>query len=174
MLHIGHSPSPQHSGFPQLAAKSWPRNGIDFWILARLEREGLKPVSRGEPCDLASPPEPRSARSFRRRWRKSSGLWATKLLMPTRRPWDRFLADTAYGERWARGMAGSRALRGLGGLRLRPASAEHLAVPRLGHRLHSNRNQPFDEVYDLADRRGLASRLDPRTANWRRLSIAIR
>ena len=35
--------APRSLPLPEIADKAWPRNGIDFWILSRLESEGLKP-----------------------------------------------------------------------------------------------------------------------------------
>jgi hypothetical protein len=34
---------PQRRAFPSVVNKAWPRNGIDYFVLNRLEREGLKP-----------------------------------------------------------------------------------------------------------------------------------
>src|SRR4030095_7052075 len=33
---------PRHPEFPQVGDRAWPKNAIDHFILARLEREGLK------------------------------------------------------------------------------------------------------------------------------------
>src|SRR5688500_3119518 len=34
---------PKQAELPKVAEKSWPRNEIDYFVLARLEKEGLKP-----------------------------------------------------------------------------------------------------------------------------------
>ena len=34
---------PEARPLPKVERTDWPRNGIDFWILARLEQEGLRP-----------------------------------------------------------------------------------------------------------------------------------
>ncbi len=92
---------PQDRPLPEVARKEWPANGIDFWILARLEREGLEP---SEPADRFSllrrasldlrglPPSPAEIEQFSQDNRPGAYERAV----------DRFLADPAYGERWAR------------------------------------------------------------------------
>ena len=37
---------PKHPAFPSVDNKAWPKNGIDWFVLNRLEREGLKPKLR--------------------------------------------------------------------------------------------------------------------------------
>lgn len=86
---------------PAVKNKSWPRNGIDYFTLARMERQGLKPspeanryaLVRRLSIDLRGlPPTPNEVKQFVND--KSSKAYE-KLV-------DRFLADSAYGERWAR------------------------------------------------------------------------
>ena len=44
--------TPQRPELPKVKNKSWPRNAIDHFILARLEREGLKPSAEAAPEKL--------------------------------------------------------------------------------------------------------------------------
>ncbi|MFO0907461.1 MAG: DUF1549 domain-containing protein [Isosphaeraceae bacterium] len=86
---------------PPVKAKAWPRNGIDYWVLARLEAEGLAPspeadrftLLRRASLDLRGlPPTPAEVARFAA---DSSADAYEKAV-------DRFLADSAYGERRAR------------------------------------------------------------------------
>ncbi len=86
---------------PTVSNKSWPRNGIDFWILERLEREGLTPsreasrplLLRRLSLDLRGlPPSPVEVERFVADRAPDAYLQAV----------DRLLADAAFGERWAR------------------------------------------------------------------------
>ena len=135
---------------------SWPRNAIDSFVLARLEREGLAPspeadrftLLRRASLDLPGlPPTPRGGRRVRRRHR------ARRLREGRRPPPRRPGLRRALGADLAR----PGPLRRLGRLRHRPAAAEHLAVPRLGHR----RLQPqhaLRPVHHRAARRRPAAR----------------
>jgi hypothetical protein len=92
---------PNSPEWPKLAHTAWPRNGIDHFILARLEREGLSPSAQAEKAVL-----------FRRLSLDLLGL------PPSIEEVDRFLADESadawdkaverllssphYGEHWAR------------------------------------------------------------------------
>jgi hypothetical protein len=86
---------------PKVHDAAWPKNGIDFWILQRLEKEGLKPspeadgytLLRRASLDLRGlPPTPEEVERFVRD--KAPGAYERAV--------DRFLDDSAYGERWAR------------------------------------------------------------------------
>ncbi|MFO0892047.1 MAG: PSD1 and planctomycete cytochrome C domain-containing protein [Isosphaeraceae bacterium] len=86
---------------PAVTQASWPRNGLDFWILARLEKEGLKPSPEADPYTLLRrvsldlrglPPSPRELDRFLND--RAPGAYERAV--------DRFLEDPAYGERWAR------------------------------------------------------------------------
>jgi hypothetical protein len=92
---------PKKSALPLVHDKSWPRNPIDYFILSRLESEGLKPSSEADrllllrraSLDLRGlPPTPADVEAFAN---DSSPDAYEKMV-------DRFLADPAYGERWAR------------------------------------------------------------------------
>ncbi len=92
---------PESLPLPKVADSSWPRNGIDFWILRRLEQEGLKPspeadrytLLRRVSLDLRGlPPTPEEVDRFARD--RAPGAYERAV--------DRFLDDGAFGERWAR------------------------------------------------------------------------
>jgi hypothetical protein len=93
--------APRALPLPPLRNKAWSRNGIDFWILARLETGGLKPAPEAERHTL-----------IRRVSLDLRGLPPTtdevERFIEDRSPdaydrvVDRFLGDPAYGERWAR------------------------------------------------------------------------
>jgi Protein of unknown function (DUF1553)/Protein of unknown function (DUF1549)/Planctomycete cytochrome C len=93
--------APQAKPVPPVADRSWPRNGIDFWILDRLQKERLKPsppasrpvLLRRLSLDLRGlPPTPEEIERF----------VADQSSDAYERAVDRLLADPAYGERWAR------------------------------------------------------------------------
>ena len=93
--------APKALPLPDVNDKAWPRNGIDFWILSRLETEGLKPspeadryaLLRRVSLDLRGlPPTLAEVEEFIQDTAPDAYEKAV----------DRFLADPAYGERWAR------------------------------------------------------------------------
>ncbi len=86
---------------PEPKNRAWSKTSIDRFILAKLEREGLKPVDpadkrtliRRATFDLVGlPPTPEEVRAFEA---DSSPLAFPKVV-------DRLLASPQYGERWAR------------------------------------------------------------------------
>ena len=92
---------PNVEPLPSVRDASWPRNGLDFGILARLEQEGLNPSPEADPLTLLRrvsldlrglPPTPRELEQFLAD--KSPGAYERAV--------DRFLDDPAFGERWAR------------------------------------------------------------------------
>ncbi len=92
---------PKRPPLPTVKNKGWVINPIDYFILAKLEQEGLKPsppadrytLIRRLSFDLRGlPPTPEEVEAFVHD--KSPDAYE-KLV-------DRFLADPAYGERWAR------------------------------------------------------------------------
>jgi Protein of unknown function (DUF1553)/Protein of unknown function (DUF1549)/Planctomycete cytochrome C len=93
--------APNSRPVPDVKEKAWPRNGIDFWILSRLETEGLKPSPEAERTALLRrisldlrglPPTLHEVEDFIRDTTPDAYEKAV----------DRFLDDPAYGERWAR------------------------------------------------------------------------
>jgi hypothetical protein len=93
--------APKRPALPEVKQKDWPRNDIDYFILARLEKEGLKP---SEPADKYSlvrrvyldliglPPTPEEADAFV----NDSAPDAFEKVV------DHLLESPHYGERWAR------------------------------------------------------------------------
>jgi mono/diheme cytochrome c family protein len=86
---------------PAVRDPRWPRNDIDRFVLARLEKEGLTPSPEADPHTLARraaldltglPPEPSVLKAFL----DDRSPKAYERLI------DRLLASPAYGERWAR------------------------------------------------------------------------
>src|SRR5262245_19599973 len=43
---------PKAQALPKVGDPTWPRNGIDFWILARLDKAGLHPSADADPYTL--------------------------------------------------------------------------------------------------------------------------
>jgi hypothetical protein len=92
---------PQRPALPQVKDKAWVRNGVDAFILARLDKEGLKPqpeadryaLARRVALDLTGlPPTPAEADAF----------VSDKSPDAYERLVDRLLASPAYGEHWGR------------------------------------------------------------------------
>jgi mono/diheme cytochrome c family protein len=86
---------------PKIRRASWPKNPLDFYVLARLEKEGLRPspeasretLIRRVSLDLTGlPPSPDEVRAFLSD--KRPGAYERLV--------DRLLASPHYGERWAR------------------------------------------------------------------------
>jgi hypothetical protein len=93
--------APKAENLPSVKERAWPRNGIDFWILARLEKEGLHPSIEADPYTLLRrasldlrglPPTPQELEKFLDD--KETGAYERAI--------DRFLDDPAYGEKLAR------------------------------------------------------------------------
>jgi len=92
---------PKQPPLPQIRQTGWPRNAIDFFILARMESEGLRPSPQADRYSLARrlyldliglPPTPEEADEFVR-----------DLSSDAYEKWvDRLLSSPPYGERWAR------------------------------------------------------------------------
>lgn len=92
---------PETPVLPEVRLSNWPRNEIDFFVLSKLEKEGLEPspdaaretLIRRVSLDLTGlPPEVSETREFVRDNRPD----AYERLV------DRLLASPHYGERWAR------------------------------------------------------------------------
>lgn len=92
---------PVRPPLPDVKLADWPRNPIDRFVLARLEKEGLKPspeagkftLARRVALDLTGlPPEPDLVKNF----------VADKSPEAYERLVDELLQSPAYGERWAR------------------------------------------------------------------------
>jgi hypothetical protein len=92
---------PEAKPLPAVKHRDWPRNGIDFWVLDRLEAAGLAPspeadrftLLRRASLDLRGlPPTPKEVDAFAAD--RSPDAYEQAV--------DRFLDDPAYGERMAR------------------------------------------------------------------------
>ena len=92
---------PLRPALPAVKETAWPKNGIDHFILARLEQAGLAPSNEADRYTLIRrlsldlrglPPTPGEVETFV----NDRHADAYEQLV------DRMLADQAYGERWAR------------------------------------------------------------------------
>ncbi len=92
---------PVRSAPPAVRQKTWPRNPIDQFVLARLEREGIAPSPEADRTTLLRrlsldltglPPTPAEIESF----------LADTAPNAYERAVDRLLASPHYGERWGR------------------------------------------------------------------------
>jgi hypothetical protein len=93
--------APKQSRLPKVHHKNWPHNAIDYFVLARLEKEGLQPSPPADKYALVRrlyfdvtglPPTPEEADAF---VNDSSPAAYERLV-------DKLLASPRYGERWAR------------------------------------------------------------------------
>jgi hypothetical protein len=91
---------PVRPELPEISDRRWPKNAIDFFVMARLDREGLKPspeadkrtLLRRVSLDLTGlPPTPQDVEAFLRD--TSPGAYEKVV--------DRLLASPHYGERMA-------------------------------------------------------------------------
>ncbi len=94
-----HRPQP-----PQVKDAAWPRNDVDRFILARLEREGIKPSPAADAHTLCRrlfldltglPPTPEEADDFAKAAAKDRQKAVEALA-------ERLLASPRFGERWGR------------------------------------------------------------------------
>ncbi|HEX8912328.1 MAG TPA: DUF1549 and DUF1553 domain-containing protein [Humisphaera sp.] len=93
--------APKQAPLPEVKQKDWARNPVDAFVLARLEKEGLKPSPEADRYALVRrayldliglPPTPEDADAFVQD--KSPDAYEKVV--------DRLLASPQYGERWAR------------------------------------------------------------------------
>ncbi|HKP11659.1 MAG TPA: DUF1549 and DUF1553 domain-containing protein [Blastocatellia bacterium] len=93
--------APKRAPLPRVNDGGWPKNPIDHFILARLEREGLKPSPEADRVTLLRrlsldltglPPTPEEVDAFVRD--KSPQAYEKQV--------ERLLASVHYGERWGR------------------------------------------------------------------------
>ncbi|HJQ26985.1 MAG TPA: DUF1553 domain-containing protein [Blastocatellia bacterium] len=93
--------APQRSPLPSVSDAAWPRNAIDHFILARLDREGLKPSPEADRVTLLRrlsldlvglPPTPEEVAAFVND--KSKDAYEKQV--------ERLLTSPHYGERWGR------------------------------------------------------------------------
>jgi hypothetical protein len=93
--------APKRPALPPVAQRNWPERGLDYFVLARLEKEKLKPAPQADRYTLVRrvyldliglPPTPQEAAAFVNDARPD----AYERLV------EELLASPAYGERWAR------------------------------------------------------------------------
>jgi hypothetical protein len=92
---------PKRPALPLVKQSDWPRNEIDYFVLARLEQEGLEPAREADrflllrraSLDLRGLPPSREEIDL---FARDTAPRAYERMV------DRFLADPAFGERWAR------------------------------------------------------------------------
>jgi len=92
---------PQRPQLPSVRNKRWPRNAIDYFVLARLDHEAIKPSPEADHTTLIRrlnldllglPPTPEEVKTFL----KDNSPDAYERLV------DRLLASPHFGERWGR------------------------------------------------------------------------
>ncbi len=158
---------PTRRPLPEVRHRAWPRRELDFFVLARLEKEGLSPTTEADRYTLLRrvsldlrglPPTPREVEAF---VRDTSADAYEKAV-------DRFLQDAAYGERWARmwlDLARYADSAGYGSDPLRPN-----IWPYRDWVIDAfNRNLPFDQL----TREQLAGDLLPQPALDQRIATAF-
>lgn len=96
--------TPERPAVPTVKDQTWVRNPIDAFILARLERENLKPSPQADPRTLIRRlsldlvgllPQPAEVEQFVRDFGKNQDAAYDALV-------ERLLASPHYGERWGR------------------------------------------------------------------------
>jgi mono/diheme cytochrome c family protein len=94
---------PKRPALPNVKRIDWPKNAIDHFVLARLEKEGLQPSSAAEPdrwlrrvsLDLVGlPPSPDEIDAFRKDHERDPAAARRNVV-------DQLLASPRFGERWA-------------------------------------------------------------------------
>ena len=93
------------------ATRDWPRNPIDAFVLAAIEKAGLAPVARGRPRGADPPPQLRPDRPAADAGGGRTRSSTTRAPDAYERQVDRLLASPHYGERMAVLLARPRALR---------------------------------------------------------------
>jgi hypothetical protein len=89
---------------PQVKSQGWPRDAIDHFVIARMEKQGLQPVEDAKPATLIRrlyydliglPPTVQAMEEFQQEAAADSGGAVEKLV-------DDLLASPHFGERWGR------------------------------------------------------------------------
>ena len=91
---------PERPPLPQVKNTAWPRNPIDYFILARLEREGLAPSPEAARETLLRRVVARSDRPAAHARRRSTPSPATNRRTPTRRWWTACWLRPATASAW--------------------------------------------------------------------------
>jgi hypothetical protein len=92
---------PQPPALPPVKHSYWPRNEIDYFVLARLEQEGLEPAPEADRLILLRRAS-LDLRGLPPSWEEINAFARDTAPGAYERMVDRFLADPAFGERWAR------------------------------------------------------------------------
>jgi hypothetical protein len=133
--------APARPAFPQVTNSAWPKNGIDWFVLDRLEREGLKPspeadrttLIRRVTLDLTGlPPTPAEVDPF----------LADRSPNAYEKVVDRLLASAHYGERMAATWMAAARFADTSGYNLDPVRDMHRWRDWVIDAF--NRNLPFD------------------------------
>lgn len=95
--------APEPQTIPSIENTHWPRNGIDYFVKARLEAEDIEPAPDADPdrwlrrvsLDLIGlPPNPEERKEFLEDFEKRGDRARAKVV-------DRLLMSPQFGERWA-------------------------------------------------------------------------
>ena len=155
---------------PEVRQADWVRTPIDRFILARLEKEGLKPspqapletLVRRVSLDLIGlPPSPQEVDEVLADAARDGQDEAYARLV------DELLASPHYGERWARPWLDLARYADSHGLR-EGSAARHVEVPRLGDRRAQSRHA-VRSLHDRADCRRHAAERDAGAAGRERI-----
>ncbi len=159
--------APKQAALPKVKQKDWPKNPIDYFVLARLEAAGLKPSPPADKYTLVRrvyldliglPPTPEEADAFVND--KSPDAYE-KLV-------DRLLRSPHYGERWARRWLDLARYADTNGYE-KDRAADHVALSRLGHQ-RAQRRFAVRPVHDPATRRRPAAECHAGQMNCDRIS----
>jgi hypothetical protein len=86
---------------PKVKNRNWSRQAIDYYVLAKLEAEGLSPAPRSRSRNAHSPPLARSDGAASDPPKRVDRFLADKAAGAYERVVDRLLASPRYGERMA-------------------------------------------------------------------------
>jgi hypothetical protein len=99
---------PARPALPEVKNKAWPIKPIDYFVLARLEQEGMTPSPEADPVTLIRrmsfdltglPPTPAEVDEFVKAWEAASAKQKRQAVVEELA--DRLLASPRYGERMA-------------------------------------------------------------------------
>ena len=142
---------PVQAALPRVGQADWPRNAIDYFVLAQLEAAGLKPSPEADRYALVRrlyldliglPPTPEEVDAFI----NDTSPQAYENLV------DRLLASPHYGERWARRWLDLARYADTNGYE-KDRAAFDLAVSRLGH-WRAQRRYAVRPVFTIAQLAG--------------------
>jgi len=155
--------APERPSLPRIKNRNWPKNAIDYFVLERLEREGMEPAPEADRATLIRrvsfdltglPPTPREIDDF---LNDKSPKAYEKVL-------DRLLASPRYGERMASRWLDAARYADTNGYQV---DGDRTAWPWRDWVIEAfNRNKPFDQfiVEQLAGDLLPNAKLDQRIA----------